>query len=87
MAHTVKQAEQLCASANHLASNFNVPSTTLSSKDLTARFGINGAYGGVELEGACLHPLKLASEYARVAKELGATLFYDSPAICIEKQK
>ena len=87
LAHTVKQAQQLCASANHLASNFNVPSTTLSSKDLAARFGINGAYGGVELEGACLHPLKLASEYARVAKELGATLFYDSPAICIEKQK
>ena len=87
LAHNVKQAEQLCASAKHLASNFNVPSTPLSSKDLTARFGIKGAYGGVELEGACLHPLKLASEYARVAKELGATLFYDSPAIRIEKQK
>lgn len=87
LAHNVKQAEQLCASANHLASNFNVPSTTLTPKDLTARFGIEGAYGGVELEGACLHPLKLASEYARVAKELGATLFYDSPAIHIENQK
>ena len=87
LAHNVKQAEQLCASAKHLASNFNVPSTTLTPKDLSARFGIEGAYGGVELEGACLHPLKLASEYARVAKELGATLFYDSPAIRIEKQK
>lgn len=87
LAHNVKQAEQLCASANHLASNFNVPSTALSSKDLAARFGINRPYGGVELEGACLHPLKLASEYARVAKELGARLFYDSPAIRIEKQK
>ncbi|MDY6977292.1 MAG: FAD-dependent oxidoreductase [Pseudomonadota bacterium] len=87
LAHTVKQAEQLCASANHLALNFNVPSIPLSSKDLATRFDINGAYGGVELEGACLHPLKLASEYARVAKELGATLFYDSPAIRIEKQK
>ena len=87
LAHNVSQAKQLCASATHLASNFNIPSTTLSSKDLAARFGIEGAYGGVELEGACLHPLKLASEYARVAKELGATLFYDSPAIRIEKQK
>ncbi|WP_334056543.1 NAD(P)/FAD-dependent oxidoreductase [Alteromonas sp. S005] len=87
LAHNVKQAEQLCASANRLASNFNVPSTPLSSKDLTTRFGIKGVYGGVELEGACLHPLKLASEYARAAKELGAALFYDSPAICIEKQK
>ena len=28
LAHNVKQAEQLCASAKHLASNFNVPSTT-----------------------------------------------------------
>ncbi|AGP78993.1 oxidoreductase [Alteromonas mediterranea 615] len=87
LAHNVKQAEQLSASAKHLASNFNVPSTTLTPKDLSARFGIEGAYGGVELEGACLHPLKLASEYAKVAKELGATLFYDSPAIRIEKQK
>ena len=87
LAHNAKQAEQLWASAKHLASSFNVSSALLSSKDLTTRFGIEGAYGGVKLEGACLHPLKLASEYARVARELGATLFYDSPAIYIEKQK
>ena len=87
LAHNPKQAELLCASAKHLESHFNVPSSPLSEKDLIARFGIEGAYGGVELKGACLHPLKLVSEYARVAKELGATLFYDSPAIRIEKHK
>lgn len=87
LAHNTKQAKQLYATAKHLASNFNVPSATLTTEALFARFGIEGAYGGVELEGACLHPLKLASEYAKVAKKLGATLFYDSPAIHIEKQK
>ena len=75
LAHNPKQAELLCASAKHLESHFNVPSSPLSEKDLTARFGIEGAYGGVELKGACLHPLKLVSEYARVAKELGANAF------------
>ena len=87
LAHNVKQAKQLCASAKELSSNFNVPSSVLTTKDLTARFGIERVYGGVELEGACLHPLKLASEYASVAEDLGATLFYDSPAISIEEHK
>ena len=87
LAHNLKQAKQLCASAKHLATHFNVPSTLLSKTELTARLNIEGAHGGVELKGACLHPLKLVSEYARVAKELGATLFYDSPAIRIEKNK
>ncbi len=87
LAHTPKQADMLCASAKHLASRFNVPSTPLSQKNITTRFGIKGAYGGVELKGACLHPLKLVSEYARIAKERGAALFYDSPAVDIEKHK
>ena len=87
LAHSSKQANLLCDSAKHHESQFNVASTLLSQEDLTSRFGIKGAFGGVEVNGACLHPLKLVSEYARVAKALGASLYYDSPATRIEKHK
>ncbi|PRO70582.1 NAD(P)/FAD-dependent oxidoreductase [Alteromonas gracilis] len=87
LAHSPKQANLLCDSAKHHESQFNVASTLLSQEDLTSRFGIKGAFGGVEVNGACLHPLKLVSEYARVAKALGASLYYDSPATHIEKHK
>jgi len=87
LAHNEKQATLLGESATHLKTAFNVPSTPLSQDEITRQFGIKGAYGGVKVEGACLHPLKLASEYARVAKELGASLYFDSPALRIEKHK
>ncbi|WP_394221547.1 NAD(P)/FAD-dependent oxidoreductase [Alteromonas gracilis] len=87
LAHNEKQATLLHDSAKHLKTAFNVPSTPLSQDAITSRFGIEGVHGGVKVDGACLHPLKLVSEYARVAKELGASLYFDSPALRIEKHR
>ncbi|BFT31307.1 FAD-binding oxidoreductase [Alteromonas sp. D210916BOD_24] len=85
LAHTAKQAGVLHSNATALATRFKDPSTLLSKQEIENKFAIKGVFGGVEVKGACLHPLKLADEYARVAQMLGATLYYHTPALNIEK--
>ncbi|KXJ60199.1 MAG: oxidoreductase [Alteromonas sp. Nap_26] len=86
LAHTPKQAKTLQAAALHQQNQFNVPSTAFNKEDIQQRFSINNVYGGVRVDGACLHPLKLADEYARIARSLDASLYFNTPALSIDKK-
>ena len=86
LAHTPKQAKTLQAAALHQQNQFNVPSTAFNKEDIQQRFSINNVYGGVRVDGACLHPLKLADEYVRIARSLGASLYFNTPALSIDKK-
>lgn len=85
LAHSAKHAKRLHHAASVQETKFGAKSTLLSQNDVERRFSINSTYGGVKVEGACLHPLKLADEYAKTAQGLGAQLYYNTPALDIRK--
>ena len=85
LAHSKKSATMLHHAAQKQAADYGVKSTCLSQADIQDRFAIAHTYGGVKVDGACLHPLKLIDEYARVAENFGAALYYNTPALEIEK--
>lgn len=86
LAHNAKSAAMLHSSAELQAKRYGVESTLLSQIDVQNTFSIKHVFGGVKVDGACLHPLKLTDEYARVAHNLGVSLYYNTPAMTIEKQ-
>ena len=87
LAHTQKQAALLHASANAMNRQFNGNAELLSQDDIASRFSIRSVHGGVQTPGACVNPLKLLDEYARVALAKGAQLLYQTPALRIEDKK
>lgn len=84
LAHSAKHAKRLYDAAHTQKERFGVSSTILSQRDIENEFAIKHTYGGVKVDGACLHPLRLADEYAKTAKELGAQLCYGTPALNVQ---
>lgn len=87
LAHSTKHARQLLKSAAMAQDNYGIPFAPLTQGTVESRFGIEGMFGGVEVSGACLHPLKLVDEYIKVATSAGANLFYNTPALSITEPK
>ena len=85
LAHNAKQATHLHSAARKQKKLFGVHSNLLSQNDVEGNFAIKNTFGGVQVDGACLHPLKLADEYARTATTLGALLYYGTPALSLNK--
>jgi gamma-glutamylputrescine oxidase len=81
--HTAKATKTLFNAANAQRNRYGDTLENVSYSELSKRLTIAGSHGAVIQPGACLHPLKLADEYARVASHLGATLYYNSPALNI----
>jgi gamma-glutamylputrescine oxidase len=81
--HTAKATKTLFNAANAQRNRYGDTLENVSYNELSKRLTIVGSHGAVVQPGACLHPLKLADEYARVASHLGATLYYNSPALNI----
>lgn len=87
LAHSKKQAKTLRQNAVRQNLQFGSTNRLLSQRDVHERLNIQGVFGGVESQGVCIHPLKLADEYARVASSLGASLYCRTPAQRIVKHK
>lgn len=81
--HTAKAAKALFSAANAQHNRYGDTLENVTQKELSKRLTVAGAHGAVIQPGACLHPLKLTDEYARIASQLGASLYYNSPAISI----
>ncbi len=87
LAHSAKHARLLLKSATTAQDSYGVPFIPLSHGTVASRFGVQGMFGGIQVEGACIHPLKLVDEYTKVATSTGANLFYNTPALSITEPK
>ncbi|NDV90288.1 FAD-dependent oxidoreductase [Alteromonas sp. 345S023] len=85
LAHNKAQANNLRQNAIRQNLHFGSSIQLLSKSDIDARLDIRGIFGAVETQGACLHPLKLADEYARISTQLGASLYCNTPVSAIVK--
>jgi gamma-glutamylputrescine oxidase len=87
LAHNKAQAINLRKNAIAHNIHFSTSIRCLTKYDIDKRLDIQGVFGAVETQGACLHPLKLADEYARVGTQLGASLYCNTPVRSIVKHK
>lgn len=85
LAHTPKHAQTMCHNAHIENTQYANTLRILSKSELARTHNIQGVYGGVAQKGLCINPLKLADEYARVAVECGAALYYQTPALSLQK--
>lgn len=84
LAHNSKQAKLLHNAASDQSTRFGIANSLLSQRDIEKRFSIKHTFGGVKVDGACLHPLKLVDAYAKTAHQLGVSLYYATPAVEIK---
>lgn len=87
LAHTTKQARLQTDSLARLASQFGSQATALDVQALQQKLSVQGFYGATVQPGYGLNPLKLVDGLACAARNGGAQLFAQTPALNIEPHK
>ncbi|QPG06218.1 FAD-binding oxidoreductase [Salinimonas marina] len=84
LAHTAGQARSQTNSLDQLAGQFGSQATALDRHALQQQLSVKGFYGATVQPGYGLNPLKLADGLACAARDSGAQLFGQTPALKLD---